>query len=77
MTTIPSVAGWHIAVDGKTVKADKVANYFIGIKTKPGRHTISMTYTPPFLWLGLATTTIATVILVIFSNLSIAKKVTT
>ena len=77
MTTIPFVAGWHIAVDGKTVQADKVANYFIGIKTKPGRHTISMTYTPPFLWLGLAITIIATVILVIFSNLSIAKKVTT
>lgn len=54
MTTIPKAPGWHITLDGQPVKPALVADYFIAIKTTPGRHTVTWRYTPPLWWLGVA-----------------------
>lgn len=52
MTTIPYSKGWHVKVDGKEVKTQKVLNTFLAIKIKPGTHSIVFHYRPPFLILG-------------------------
>lgn len=59
MTTIPKAPGWHITLDGQPVKPALVADYFIAIKTTPGRHTVTWRYTPPLWWLGVAISSVA------------------
>jgi len=66
MTTIPSTPGWQVLVDGKRVKTEKVANYFIAVRTAPGKHHVTFKYTPPFFWLGVMLTGTAVLILGIF-----------
>ncbi len=53
-------------VDGKRVKTEKVANYFIAVRTTPGKHHVTFKYTPPFFWLGVMLTGTAVLILGIF-----------
>jgi len=53
MTTIPDSPGWHVTLDGHKVLPYKVADYFIAIKAKPGKHTIQFKYTPPLFSIGL------------------------
>lgn len=52
MTTIPNVPGWQVTLDGKSVTSQKVANYFLAVKTIPGKHTIQFKYTPPLFIIG-------------------------
>ena len=59
MTTIPKAPGWHITLDGQPVKPALVADYFIAIKTTPGRHIVTWRYTPPLWWLGVAISSVA------------------
>lgn len=77
MTTIPSIPGWQVKVDGKTVKTTKVANYFIAVKTKPGLHKISFVYTPPLFYYGVIISLLALLLLLIINRKSIAKKIHT
>lgn len=53
MTTVPQAPGWHATVDGNVTKTNTVAGMFIAIPLKPGKHTVTLTYTPPYFWLGL------------------------
>jgi len=53
MTTIPYSAGWHAKVDGHKVATKKVINTFIAVPLSAGKHTVTLTYTPPYLITGL------------------------
>ncbi|WP_461213220.1 YfhO family protein [Lacticaseibacillus sp. GG6-2] len=59
MTTIPEAAGWQVTVDGQPAKPKRVLGLFMAIPLARGQHTVSMTYTPPYLWWGLLITLIA------------------
>jgi uncharacterized membrane protein YfhO len=52
-TTIPAAKGWHVRVDGKTVTPKTTLGLFMALKLKRGHHTVTMTYYPPFIGLGL------------------------
>lgn len=52
MTTIPQAPGWHATVDGRTTKTLTIANMFLAVKLTPGKHTVTLAYTPPYLLLG-------------------------
>lgn len=52
MTTIPAASGWHVKVDGQTVKPKTVLNTFMAIPMSPGKHHVTFYYRPPYLILG-------------------------
>ncbi|VDG31274.1 hypothetical protein [Lactobacillus sp. CBA3605] [Lactiplantibacillus mudanjiangensis] len=52
MTTIPYSKGWHAKVDGKTVKTHKVINTFVAVPLSKGKHTVTLTYRPPYFVAG-------------------------
>lgn len=52
MTTIPYSAGWHATVDGKAVATKKVINTFVAVPLSKGKHTVTLTYRPPYLLAG-------------------------
>ncbi|BDZ30756.1 YfhO family protein [Lactiplantibacillus sp. WILCCON 0030] len=54
MTTIPYSAGWHATVDGKAVSIKKVINTFVAVPLSQGKHTVTLTYRPPYLVAGLS-----------------------
>ncbi|BDR58495.1 membrane protein [Xylocopilactobacillus apicola] len=51
--SIPAVKGWHASVDGKRVPIKKAFRNFIAIPVKPGKHTVKITYLPPYFITGL------------------------
>ncbi|MGK4058112.1 YfhO family protein [Loigolactobacillus coryniformis] len=56
MTTIPAAAGWRATVDQKPVKIKRALDTFIAIPLTKGSHTVSLSYWPPYLTLGLVIT---------------------
>ena len=73
VTTIPYSRGWRVKVDGKAVKINRTLNVFIGLDMKPGKHTIVMEYKTPGLLIGVITSIIGIILLVIF-NVYLKKK---
>lgn len=65
MTTIPAQKGWHVKVDGKTVKPKKVLDEFLAVPLSAGKHTVTFTYRTPYLILGMLISIISIGILVI------------
>lgn len=61
MTTIPYSAGWHATVDGQAVKTKKVINTFVAVPLSKGKHTVTLTYRPPYLVTGLSLTGVAAI----------------
>lgn len=61
-TTVPAASGWHVKLDGKSVKPVKVLDTFWAIKTKPGHHHLQMTYIPPYLPLGAMITVLTSLL---------------
>lgn len=59
MTSIPYAAGWHVKVDGQTVKAKKALGFMLAIPVTKGEHQLTMTYTPPYFWAGVGVSVIA------------------
>jgi len=59
MTTIPYSDGWHATVDGKAVSTKKVINTFVAVPLNQGKHTVTLTYRPPYLVTGLSISGIA------------------
>lgn len=53
MTSIPAASGWQAKVDGKVVKTKTVLQGLIAIPTSPGKHRLTLSYTPPLLVPGL------------------------
>lgn len=65
MTTIPDAPGWRIKIDGRPIKAQQVADYFLAIKTTPGQHIVQFTYTPPYFLIGLYISLLASATLLV------------
>ena len=55
-TSVPAIPGWTVRVDGKVVKHQAFLNTLLTIPVTAGPHTVSMRYTPPGLFPGLALT---------------------
>ncbi|MFD1432010.1 YfhO family protein [Lacticaseibacillus yichunensis] len=66
MTTIPTSPGWHVTVDGQAVTPHKVLGLFMALELSRGTHRISMTYTPPYLWVGLIVTLVALLLILLW-----------
>ncbi len=76
-TTIPYSKGWQVKIDGQKVPTFKLQGTFIGTNISKGQHTVSMTFTPPYFYLGIVLSLIAIVILVFaefYSRLNRSKK---
>ncbi len=65
MMTIPYDKGWHIRVDGKSVKSEKILGVLSGVRLTSGDHVIDMRYIPVGLIPGFIISLIGVVILVI------------
>lgn len=52
MTSIPDAPGWQVKVDGKPAVVHKVLGYLMAVPLSKGTHTVTMTYTPLYFWLG-------------------------
>ena len=46
VTTIPYSNGWRAEVDGKDVKINRTLGVFIGLKMKPGKHSVVLRIKP-------------------------------
>ncbi|MCI7814523.1 MAG: GtrA family protein [Lachnospiraceae bacterium] len=52
MFSIPYDEGWEIKVDGENVQQYRIGEALMGIDLEAGEHQITLSYTPPGLWLG-------------------------
>lgn len=52
-TSIPSIPGWTVMVDGQEVTPGTFRDALLTIPVTTGTHTISLSYTPPGLYTGL------------------------
>ena len=50
--SIPTIPGWSVTVDGKSVKTTELLGSFTGVPVPAGTHRISMSFTPPGLTAG-------------------------
>jgi uncharacterized membrane protein YfhO len=50
--SVPTIPGWTITVDGKTVKTTDLLGSFTGVPVPAGTHRISMSFSPPGLYAG-------------------------
>lgn len=63
MTTIPYSSGWHAQVDGKSVKIKKALGAFVAVPMKSGKHTITLSFWPPLLNIGIVVSVLTWIIL--------------
>lgn len=68
MTTIPAQTGWHVKVDGKTVKPKKVLDEFLAVPVSAGKHQVTFTYRTPYLFLGAIVSVVSIGILVVLKK---------
>lgn len=73
-TSIPQEPGWTVKVDGKTVKTKTLFDTFIGIPMTSGTHTVTMSFFPAGLGLGILLFIIAVPITVILIFVDKGKK---
>lgn len=71
--SIPYDKGWHVNVDGKKVEFLEMADGFIGIKLKSGKHIVTMKYISPYFKLGCLISFISICILIIYEKKIIKK----
>ncbi len=74
MTTIPYDSGWSVTVDGKEVETFSVASGFLGFDLTSGEHTVSITYLPEGLIVGLAISAASLVALLILLIVSAVRR---
>lgn len=61
--SVPSIPGWSVTVDGKSVKTTELLGSFTGVPVPAGTHRISMSFTPPGLYPGLGGSAVGAVAL--------------
>lgn len=64
--SIPYEKGWHIYVDGKKVKYEKLFDAFIGIKLNKGYHEIKMKFYPQGLNIGIIISFVSLILIIIY-----------
>ena len=69
VTTIPYDTGWTVTVDGKTVDMTAFKDTFVSFEISEGTHTIRLDYTPDGFYLGLASTLICIILLIMIAAL--------
>ena len=69
VTTIPYDTGWTVTVDGKTVDMTSFKDTFVSFEISEGTHTIRLDYTPDGFYLGLASTLICIILLIMIAAL--------
>lgn len=62
LTTIPYEKGWTLLVDGEKTGITPYQNALISIPLTKGQHTITLSFTPPGMWAGVAVTAAASLI---------------
>ena len=62
-TSIPYSQGWHATVNGKPAKTYKTVGMFTAVKLPQGKNTVTLSYWPPLLNLGLLISGLTLVIL--------------
>jgi len=67
-TSIPYSTGWHLQVDGKSVKTQIVNDAFVGAALAAGKHTIKLTYTTPGLKLGTWLAAVSWLIVIVIAG---------
>lgn len=73
MTTIPFAPGWTAEIDGQKVDIVKAADQFIGLNVGSGTHRIKLSYRPPLLTVGIITSVISAILLIIFGYFGVRK----
>ncbi|WP_194923254.1 YfhO family protein [Catenulispora pinisilvae] len=56
--SVPTIPGWSVTVDGKSVKTTKLLGSFTGVPVPAGTHRISMSFSPPGLYAGIGGSTV-------------------
>ena len=69
VTTIPYDTGWTVTVDGNTVDMTAFKDTFVSFEISEGTHTIHLDYTPDGFYLGLASTLICIILLIMIAAL--------
>lgn len=69
VTTIPYDTGWIVTVDGNTVDMTGFKDTFVSFEISEGTHTIHLEYTPDGFYLGLASTLICIILLIMIAAL--------
>ncbi len=69
VTTIPYDTGWIVTVDGNTVDMTRFKDTFVSFEISEGTHTIHLEYTPDGFYLGLASTLICIILLIMIAAL--------
>ena len=64
--SIPYEKGWDVKVDGKKVKTYPLYGTFIGVKLKPGKHTIECTYHLSGIKIGIIVSIISLILGIIY-----------
>ncbi len=62
---VPSGGGWTALMDGQPVEIGSIMNAFLGINVPAGEHTLTLSYEPQGLKLGIAVSLIALAILLL------------
>lgn len=74
MTSIPYDSGWSVTVDGAEVEVFSVADGFLGVDLTTGTHTVTLTYRPKGLLVGMIVSTVSLIALVVLLIVLRAKK---
>ena len=56
--SVPTIPGWSVTVDGKSVKTTELLGSFTGVPVPAGTHRISMSFAPPGLYAGIGGSTV-------------------
>jgi uncharacterized membrane protein YfhO len=67
-TSIPYDEGWTVYVDGEKVNTYALGDALLTFDITPGTHKIEFKYIPKLLGLGILSTTISTIIIIILCN---------
>ena len=66
-TTIPYEPGWTVKVDGEKVKYEKIADGLMGIPMSEGTHTVTMSFFPEGMALGIILSSVGVLMVVIIA----------
>lgn len=72
--SIPYTNGFDITVDGESVECEKVDTAFVGFKISEGKHNIKITFTAPFLHLGIVCSAAGAVMFILSVIFDIRRK---
>ena len=67
-TSIPSIPGWTVWVDGAKCEHMALLDTLIAVPVTAGTHTVSLRYTPPGLYPGLGLTAVGLLVLILLGK---------